>query len=115
MWCSGAALLHRHGPPAPTQAFHFLVGAVTAFAVLSIPASAVADQPLEASARAHALTGVMNLAAAAAGVGAADAVAVMSSWAVWPIASFAATMLYLLVAAAGLLLARRTDIVRTVR
>jgi hypothetical protein len=106
VWCSGAALMYRHGPPTPGHAFLFLTGAFAAFAALSIPACAATRWSLEVSARAHVLTGVLNLGGAAAGVGLADLIARWDSGAAWILASFAATVAYLLFAAVGLTVTR---------
>jgi hypothetical protein len=105
VWCSGAALLHRHGTPAPAEAFLFLFGAVAAYTVVSAPAASLAAEPLEPSPGQQLATGTANLIAAAAAIGAAAAVAQLHGDAAWPLASFCATALFLLLTAGFLALA----------
>lgn len=98
VWTSGAAIERSHGTPTVGDTFLFLVGAVAGFAVLGLLAEVRRDPPLEPERGDLIRTGVIQVLAVGLALGAATLVALMRSFAVWPVGAFAATLVYLAVA-----------------
>ena len=107
IWTSGAVLESRHGKPGIGQAYLFLVGAVGGFAAVALLASRSAPHRLEPASGALLRTGAINAVALGLALGAASLVAMIRGGAAWPIGSFVATTVYLLIASVELALAQR--------
>lgn len=103
VWSSGAVLLNAHGVPTVAEVFGFLAGGLLGFAAMALAARGavvrmdVLDDPHD-----RLLAGMLHWLAAGAAVGAAALVAELHGAEAWPLASFAATVLYLLGASAQL-------------
>jgi hypothetical protein len=106
VWCSGAVLMHSHGPPPVGDVFLFLLGGVAAFATLASVARGAAD-PTEPRTAELLATGAAHFLAVAGAVGAAALIAKIGGGVAWPLGSFAATVVYLLLATLQLTLVRR--------
>jgi hypothetical protein len=108
IWSSGAVLLHVHGVPTVAEVFAFLAGALAGFGAMALAAQgAVArmeslDHPPD-----RVLAGALHWLAAGAAVGAAALIAEIHAWEAWPLASFAATSVYILGASAQLAVVSR--------
>jgi hypothetical protein len=107
IWTSGAVLEHGHGRPTLGQTYLFLLGAVGGFAVIALIAARSAPRRLEPAAGALLRIGAINAVALGLALGAAALVSMVRGDAAWPLGSFAATTVYLLVASIELLLAQR--------
>jgi hypothetical protein len=110
VWSTGGMLMHHHGTPRVHDVFAFAGGALGGFTVLGLFASRGSgrwDQIDRADDRV--LTGMLHWFAVGAAIGAAALLAEIHGWVAWPLASFAATALYILVASLqlALLTARR--------
>ena len=112
IWSSGAVLLGTHGTPRVAEVFAFLAGALTGFGLLGLLAhGAFARGESLDHAPDRVLAGALHWLAAGGAVGAAVLVAKLPGWEAWPLASFAATTIYILIASAQLALvtARRGE------
>jgi len=107
VWTSGAAIERAHGTPNVGDTFLFLVGAVAGFAVLGLLARVERDPSLEPQRGDLIRTGLIQVIAVGLALGAAALVALIRSFAVWPLGGFAATLIYLAVAAFELAVATR--------
>jgi len=107
VWTSGAAIERAHGTPSVGDTFLFLVGAVAGFAVLGLLARVERDPSLEPQRGDLIRTGLIQVIAVGLALGAAALVALIHSFAVWPLGGFAATLIYLAVAAFELAVATR--------
>ena len=105
IWTSGAVLEHGHANPGVGEAYLFLLGAVGGFAAVALIASRGAPRRLEPASGDLLRTGVINALALGLALGATALVAMIPGVAAWPIGSFAATTVYLLVASVELALA----------
>lgn len=105
MWSSGAILIHTHGTPRVAEVFAFLAGALTAFGLLSLLAQGpIARMELLDHAGDRVLAGALHWVAAGAAVATSALLAQLLTWEAWPLASFAATTIYLVGASAQLAL-----------
>lgn len=102
-WCSGALLIHHHGNARVGDVFLFLAGAIAGFLVVSVLATLTADRPARPAPAQRRLAGAVHIVAVGGAVGAAALVALIGGWVAWPLTSFTATVLYLLLAALELL------------
>ena len=107
IWTAGAVLEHRHGQPDVVQAYLFLLGAVGGFAAVALLAWRSAPDRLEPATGELLRTGAINVIALALALGAAALAALTPGTAAWPVGSFSATAVYLLVASIELVLAHR--------
>jgi len=106
VWCSGAVLMHHHGPPPVGDVFLFLLGGVAAFATLATVARSAPD-PQEPQPADLLATGAAHFLAVAGAVGAVALIAAIGCGVAWPLGSFAATLAYLLLATLQLAIVRR--------
>ncbi len=98
---STQALTAAHGTPRALDLWLFLVGGVAAFAVLEAGLLALPGRAHGNVEHAFPLAGVLNLVAVSAGYGIATLVAHgLDGPVAWPLAAFAATAVYLTLAAA---------------
>lgn len=105
IWSAGAVLLGTHGTPRVAEVFAFLAGALTGFGLLGLLAhGALARGESLDHAADRVLAGALHWLAAGSAVGGAVLVAKLSGWEAWPLASFAATTIYILIASAQLAL-----------
>jgi hypothetical protein len=106
IWTSGAVLSHARGIPGSSQALLFLVGAVTAYALVGgIAFGGFSEQLAPAPGRSF-VWGALHLFSVGLAIGAAAVVAhVVQSDAAWPLGSFTVTTLYLLASASQLAVA----------
>jgi len=107
VWTSGAAIERAHGTPSVGDTFLFLAGAVAGFAVLGLLARVERDPSLEPQRGDLIRTGLIQVIAVGLALGAAALVALIHSFTVWPLGGFAATLIYLAVAAFELAVAAR--------
>lgn len=107
IWTAGAALEHGHPKPDLGQTYLFLLGAVAGFAAVALIAARGSPHELEAASGDLLRTGVINALALAAALGAAALAAMIPGTSAWPLGSFGATVVYLLVASLELTLAHR--------
>jgi hypothetical protein len=106
LWSTGAVTLGRHGPPGVGYVFLFAAGAIVAFAAVALLGRLGASEALDTRPGDLLATGVTHVAGVGAGIGAAALIAKLSGGVAWPLASFAATVVYLLLASLELLFAR---------
>ncbi|HEY7077753.1 MAG TPA: hypothetical protein VH418_20395 [Solirubrobacteraceae bacterium] len=106
VWSTGAVLMRSHGPPPVGDVFLFLAGGVAAFAAIAAIARGAADPP-DPRPGELLTTGAAHFAAVAGAVGAAALVAEIAGGIAWPLGSFAATLVYLLLATLELAIVRR--------
>lgn len=107
IWTSGAAIERSHGTPTVGDTFLFLIGAVAGFAVLGLLAQIEPDQPLEPKRSDLIRTGLIQVIAVGLALGAAALAALAHSFVVWPLGAFAATLVYLALAALELAMSTR--------
>jgi len=105
IWCSGALLLRSHGLPTVAEVFAFAAGALAGFGLMRV-ISHWGSAPTDRTDAPHdrALAGALHWLSVGAAVGAVALLAHLGGWEVWPLASFAATCLYLLCAGVQLML-----------
>jgi hypothetical protein len=107
IWTAGAVVEHGHGKPNVGQAYLFLLGAVAGFVAVALLALRTAPRALQPASADLMRTGVINAAALGLALGAAALLAMIRGGVAWPLGSFAATTVYLLVASVELTLAHR--------
>ncbi len=107
VWTSGAAIEHSHGTPAVGDTFLFLIGAVAGFAVLGSLGRTEDETPLKPKPGDLIRTGLTQILAVGLALGAAALVALLHSFAVWPLGGFAATLIYLAIVATELAVSSR--------
>ncbi len=107
IWTAGAVLEHGHRKPNVGQAYLFLLGAVAGFAAVALIAVRSTPQELQGESADLIRTGAINALALGSALGATALVATIPGVAAWPLGSFAATTVYLLVASVELALAHR--------
>lgn len=109
VWSSGAVLIDLDGKPAIGDVFLFLGGAVAAFLAVELVATrAFRDFDSAGSRKGLLVGGLMHVLSAGVAVGCAAAVgALLDGAALWPIASFSATLAYLLLAGLQIWLGER--------
>jgi hypothetical protein len=107
VWSSGAVLLGSHGIPSVAEVFAFLAGALTGFGVMALAAhgALTRTEPLD-RAPDRVIAGALHWLAAGAAVGSAALLSELHGWEAWPLASFAATTVYILGASLQLALVR---------
>lgn len=107
IWTAGAVIEHRHGTPDVGEAYLYLLGAVIGFAGVGLLAARHTGHRVEMASSDMLRTGAINVLALSLALGAVALIAMIHGTAVWPIGSFAATTVYLLVASLDLILAHR--------
>ena len=110
VWSSGALLIHYRRSPAVWEVFLFLAGAIAAFAALWL----IGHEPIErarpvSQQSARALAGTLDLFAVGVAVGAAALLAMIPSWAAWPVTSLGATGIYMTAASVQLAVAEQRE------
>ncbi len=108
IWTSGAAVERSHGTPTVGDTFLFLGGAIAGFAALGLLVQIERQSPLDPQRGDLIRTGLTQLIAVGTALGAVSLVALIHSFAVWPMAGFATTVIYLAVAAVELAMTART-------
>ncbi|HEX4719922.1 MAG TPA: hypothetical protein VH300_15460 [Thermoleophilaceae bacterium] len=97
VWSTGGLLMHYHGTPRTHDVFAFAAGALAGFALLGVLAhGAISHGDQLDHGPDRVLTGMLHWFAVGAAIGAAALLAELHGWAAWPLASFAATAVYLL-------------------
>ncbi|HTU86334.1 MAG TPA: hypothetical protein VMF57_12220 [Solirubrobacteraceae bacterium] len=110
VWSSGALLIHSRGSPAVWEVFLFLTGAVVAFAVLWLLGRGTIEHARPVSHQsARAMAGALDLFAVGVAVGASALLAMIQSWAAWPLTSLGATMLYMVAGSIQLAIAEQRE------
>ena len=100
VWGAGTILTRSRGTPHVGDVMLGAAGVVLAYGALQLlgrRADAAADEQLGSAGR-PLLGGALHVLAIAGALGAAALLAEISSWLAWPLAFFAATAVYLLVA-----------------
>lgn len=96
VWSSGAILLRSHGVPTVAEVFAFLGGGLLGFGSVALVArGAVARMETLDDAHDRLLTGMLHWLAAGCAVGGAALIAELHGVEAWPLASFVATVVYL--------------------
>ena len=97
VWSTGAVLIGEHGPPTVGRVFLFAAGAAAAYGMLRFLTQAAEGESGAQLTRSPHLVraGAIHVAAIALAIGAAALVAKIESTVAWPLATFAATLLYL--------------------
>jgi hypothetical protein len=97
VWSTGGLLMDHHGTPHVYEVLAFAAGALGGFALLGLLARDVSrDHEQLGDAPDRVLAGVLNWFAVGVAIGVAALLAEIHGWAAWPLAAFAATVLYLL-------------------
>jgi hypothetical protein len=110
VWSAGALLIHFRHSPAAWEVFLFLTGAVVAFATLWLFGRGTIEHAEPVSQQSvRALAGALDLFAVGLAVGAAALLAMIQSWAAWPLTSFGATTLYLVAGSIQLAVAEERE------
>jgi hypothetical protein len=113
IWTSGAVLSHARGIPSSADALLFLVGAVSAYAIVGGLAFGGFSEQLAPEPGRSVVWGGTHLFSVGLAIGAATLVAhLLTSIAAWPVGAFFVTALYLLGSASQLAVAhapRRYD------
>lgn len=106
VWGSGALLIHDRGKPSVGLIFLFVAGAVAAYGLLKVAGHGASGATgLQLAGSPHVLrAGVVHVAAVGSALGAVALIGLIASGVVWPLGSFAATLLYLGITAVELAL-----------
>lgn len=98
LWSSGALLVRSHGVPSVTEVFALAAGAMLAYSLVALLARGAAfrTRPLDRPGN-RVRAGALNWFAVGIAISAVALLAKIHGWAVWPLSSFAATSLYLVV------------------
>lgn len=105
VWASGQATIHHRGAPNVGQIALFVAGAAVAYGALRMVAREREREVSGQIGSPHVLrAGAVHVVAIAAAIGLAALLARIGSGAAWPLASFAATLAYILVSTVELLL-----------
>jgi hypothetical protein len=99
LWSSGAVLLRSHGTPHVADVFAFAAGALAGFGLMAVLArGALARMESLDDAADRVWAGVLHWLAVGVAIGVVALLAEVHGWEAWPLASFAATGLYILAA-----------------
>ena len=111
MWSSGALLMHSHGPPAVGEVFLFALGALVGFGLLGLLATGPLSntRPIERR-RSRIVAGMLDWAAVGVSLGAVALLAEIHGAVAWPLGSFAATLIFLLIAGVQLAMSTRAPV-----
>lgn len=109
IWSTGAVLMDIDGKPRIADAFLFIAGAVIAFLMVALIAThGLGDFESTGSRKGTLVTGSLHVVSAGVAVGCSTIVGeILSGDKVWPFASFAATLAYLVLAGTQLWLSER--------
>jgi hypothetical protein len=103
LWSSGALLIHFRGTPNVGDVFLFAAGALAGFGLLGLFAhGSLKSNEALGSGPERVLAGILHWVSVGLAVGAVALLAQIPSWVAWPLGSFTATVLYLLLATAEL-------------
>ncbi len=97
VWSTGAVMIGAHGPPSVGEVFLFAGGAASAYGGLRLLTETTEGEAGTQMTRSSHLVraGAIHLTAIALAIGAAVLIARIHSVLAWPLATFAATALYL--------------------
>ncbi len=99
LWSSGAILIRSHGLPHVGEVFAFAAGALCGFSLMGLLArGALTSMESLDDAADRVLAGALHWLAVGTAVGSVALITEMNGWEVWPLSSFAATTLYVLLA-----------------
>ena len=108
IWTTGAVVNHTRGVPNTVDALVFMSGAVLAFALVSLLAFGGVNASSPPSQSPPTVWGIFHFVSVGLAIGVATLVAhTVQSFVAWPLASFSATFIYLLVLAVEVTLANR--------
>jgi hypothetical protein len=109
VWAAHGVLTNGHGNPDVWDVVLFILGAVAAFTLLAAIAERFAPRPSPPAGSDLIRAGAIHVVAIGIAFAAAALIALIPGAIAWALGSFAATALYLSIASAELLLARRID------
>ena len=99
LWSSGAIVIRSHGLPHVPEVFAFAAGALSGFGLMGLMArGTLTGMDSLGDAADRVLAGSLHWLAVGAAVGLVALLAQIDGWEVWPLSSFAATVLYILIA-----------------
>jgi hypothetical protein len=98
VWTSGEVLKHDLGSPDVVEIWLFLAGAVAAFSALGVLATLARPRPAKPSPYQLLRAGTTQALAVGGALGATCAIGLIHAVGAWPLASFAATGVYLAIA-----------------
>jgi hypothetical protein len=109
VWAAHGVLTNEHGNPDVWDVALFILGAVTAFALLGVVAERVSPRPLQPGRGDLIRAGAIHAVAIGIAFGAAAVISLIPGAVAWALGSFAATALYLSIASAEIAVAHRID------
>jgi hypothetical protein len=99
LWSSGAILIRSHGLPHVAEVFAFAAGALCGFGLMGLLArGALASMESLDDAAGRVIAGTLHWLAVGTAVGVVALIAEIDGWEAWPLSSFTATTLYILLA-----------------
>jgi hypothetical protein len=99
LWSSGAILIRSHGLPPVAEVFAFAAGALCGFGLMGLLArGALTSMESLGDAAVRVSAGALNWFAVGTAVGVVALISEIHGWEVWPLSSFIATALYVLLA-----------------
>ncbi len=104
VWTSGVVLIRHRGLPTTGEAFLFVLGAVSGFALLASIVNLGRGVPFDPPQGALQRTGMVHLFAVGGALGASTLVALIHSNLDWPLGAFVATATYLALSTVELML-----------
>lgn len=106
LWGSGAMLIHYRGTPLPYEVLLFAAGAVAAYALLGwVGRPRSSPQAPRGAASERVGAGVLHWIAVGVALGSVMLIGEIDSWVAWPLGSFVATGLFLVLASVELVFA----------
>ena len=109
IWAAHGVLTNEHGNPDVFDVLLFILGAVTAFALLGTIAERLSSQPLKPGRGDLIRAGAVHAVAIGVAFAAATVIALIPGAIAWALGSFAATALYLSIASIEIVFAHRID------
>jgi hypothetical protein len=106
---SHSIISHSHGPPTTFDILLFVIGAIGAFTLLALVSNLFSPRPLPTSRGDMIRAGTVHVFAIGAAFGATVLIGLIHGVAAWPLASFVATSLYLVLASLEIDFAHRLD------
>jgi len=99
LWSSGVIVIRAHGLPPVAEVFAFAAGALCAFGLMGLLArGALTSMESLGDAAERVSASALNWFAVCTAVGVIALIAQIHGWEVWPLSSFTATALYVLLA-----------------